>query len=79
MANIDYASLLSDAQKRNILTQRLDQFSSEAYQHSLNLQVAEASNNPEGVTAATEALAILDTAINVHQDALAALPATPTE
>ena len=70
---MDYSSLLTDDQKRSILEQRLAQFSSEAYQHSLNSQVAATTNNQEGVDAANEALAVLDTAITVHQEELAKL------
>ena len=72
---IDYSSLLSDDQKRQILTQRVAQFAAEAYQHDINIQVATASNNAEGIKASQEALVTLDTAITVHQEALAALPA----
>jgi hypothetical protein len=71
---IDYSALLSDNQKRNILEQRLAQFAAEAYQHDINKQVATASNNPDGVTSANEALAILDTAITVHLEELSKLP-----
>ena len=74
---IDYSSLLTDEQKRGILTQRLVQFASEAYQHDINKQVALASNNPDGAAQADEALAILDTAITVHQEELAKLPEAP--
>lgn len=69
---MDYASLLSDSQKRNILTQRLEQFASEAYQHVLNKEVSK--NNEELVKASNDALAILDNAITVHQEELAKLP-----
>jgi hypothetical protein len=68
---MDYSSLLSNDQKRSILEQRIAQFASEAYQHTLNKEVA--ANNPEAVLAADEALAILDNAITVHQDELAKL------
>jgi len=71
---IDYGSLLTDDQKKNILTQRLNQFANEAFQHQLNAQVAEANNDTAGVDASNAALAQLDTAIQVHQEALAALP-----
>ena len=71
---MDYASLLTNEQKKSILEQRIAQFASEAYQHEINKQVALASNNPDGVTSADEALAILDTAITVHQEELAKLP-----
>ncbi len=68
---MDYSSLLSNEQKRSILEQRIAQFASEAYQHSINKQVA--GDNAEAVTAADEALAILDNAIKIHQDELAKL------
>lgn len=72
---IDYSSLLSAEQKKSILEQRLTQFAAEAYQHDINKQVATASNNEDGIKQATEALAILEKAISVHQDELAKLPA----
>lgn len=71
---LDYSSMLSDDQKRTILAQRLNQFANEAFQHQLNAQVAEANNDTAGVDASNAALAQLDTAITVHQEALAALP-----
>ena len=71
---MDYAALLTDDQKRSILEQRLAQFASEAYQHTLNKEVAK--DNEEAVKAADDALAILDSAITVHQEELAKL-ATP--
>jgi hypothetical protein len=73
--SIDYSSLLSDEQKRSILSQRLTQFAAEGYQHEINKQVAEAADNEEGAKAANDALAILDSAITVHQAELAKLPA----
>ena len=75
---IDYSALLTDDQKRGILEQRIAQFAAEAYQHDINKQVAVASNNAEGAAQADEALAILDTAITVHQEELAKLPAGVT-
>ncbi len=76
---IDYSGLLTDEQKRSILSQRLTQFAAEAYQHEINKQVAEAADNEEGVKAATDALAILDAAITVHQEEIAKLPAPAAE
>jgi hypothetical protein len=71
--SIDYSALLTDEQKRAILEQRLAQFAAEAYQHTLNKEVAK--DNPEALEATDAALAILDAAIKVHQDELAKLPA----
>lgn len=70
---MDYSTLLTDAEKRSILEQRLKQFAAEGYQHTLNKEVAK--DNPDAVAAADEALAILDKAIEVHQEELAKLPA----
>ena len=68
---MDYSSLLTTDQKRSILEQRIAQFASEAYQHTLNKEVAK--DNAEAVQAADDALAILDNAITVHQEELAKL------
>jgi len=72
---IDYSGLLTSEQKKNILEQRLTQFAAEAYQHDINKQVATASNNEEGIKQANDALAILETAMTIHQEELANLPA----
>jgi len=68
---MDYSTLLSNDQKRSILEQRIAQFAAEAWQHTINKQVA--GDNAEAVAAADEALAILDNAIKVHQEELAKL------
>jgi hypothetical protein len=68
---MDYSALLTNEQKRSILEQRIAQFASEAYQHTLNKEVS--AGNPEAVQAADDALAILDNAITVHQEELAKL------
>jgi hypothetical protein len=68
---MDYSALLSNDQKKSILEQRIAQFASEAYQHSINKQVA--GDNAEAVQAADDALAILDNAIKIHQEELAKL------
>lgn len=77
--SIDYASLLTDEQKRNILTQRVSQFAAEAYQHSLNKTTCESLNDEEGVANADKALAVLEAAITTHQAELAALPVETAE
>jgi len=65
---MDYSALLTNDQKRSILEQRIAQFASEAYQHTLNKEVS--AGNPEAIQAADDALAILDNAITVHQEEL---------
>ena len=72
---IDYSSLLTDEQKRNVLTQRIAQFASEAWQHELNKKTCEQLEDEAGVENAENALTVLDAAISVHQAELAEIPA----
>lgn len=68
---MDYSALLTNDQKRSILEQRIGQFAAEAWQHTINKQIA--GDNAEAVQAADDALAILDNAIKIHQEELAKL------
>lgn len=61
---IDYSELLTNDEKRNILKQRLTQFASEGYQHTINKEVSK--DNAEAVAAADQALVLIEAAINVH-------------
>jgi hypothetical protein len=77
--------LLSDADRRTIVSQQLTQFAGEAYQHALALRRAEARLNelPEGdpdrdvfvqsKDRSARDLATLNSAIKVNQEALDAL------
>lgn len=67
---IDFASLLTDEQKKAIIEQRLQQFAAEAYQHSLNKQLALKTDNEDAVEQADNAMSILDEAIKLHQEEL---------
>jgi len=64
---IDFNNLLTPDQKRDLLTQRIQQFATEAYQHELNRQIAETVNDEQAVLQAESALATLETAITVHE------------
>jgi hypothetical protein len=64
---IDFNNLLTHDQKRDLLTQRIQQFATEAYQHELNRQIATSVNDAQAVEQAEAALVTLETAINVHQ------------
>jgi hypothetical protein len=75
--SIDYASLLTDEQKRNILSQRVSQFAAEAYQHSLNKTTCVSLDDTDGIANAEKALVVLEAAIATHQAELAGLPAAP--
>lgn len=70
---IDYSKYITDDQKKTILQDRLAQFAAEAYQHSINAQVAESLGNDEGVENAASALAILEAAIDAHEAELSAI------
>jgi len=70
---MDYSALLTNDQKRSILEQRIAQFASEAYQHTINKKMA--GNNEEAIKVSDDALAILDNAIAIHQDELSKLGA----
>lgn len=74
---IDFGSLLSSEQKRQLLEGRIAQFASEAYQYSLNLKTAQALGSEEQANTIEESLKLLESAIQVHQEELATLP--PTE
>ena len=67
---IDFSAILTPEQKRQLLTQRIEQFAGEAYQHELNRQIAEQVSDADAVTSAEAALVTLETAINVHQSEL---------
>ena len=70
---IDYGKYITEDQKKKILEDRLAQFAAEAYQHSINSQVAQSLGNEEGVENAEAALTILEAAINAHESELNSL------
>lgn len=77
---MDYSTLLTDDQKREILVGRIQQFASEAYQISLNQKVLTENGGEEAAIANNDAnLATLEKAIQVHQDELASLPVPAPE
>jgi hypothetical protein len=68
--SIDYSSLLTSEQKKQILEARISQFASEAYQITLNLATAEKVGNPEQVEKIKNSLNLIEAAITVHQEEL---------
>lgn len=70
---IDYSKYITDDQKKKLIQDRLAQFAAEAYQHSINAQVAESLGNDEGVENANNALAILEAAIDAHEAELGSI------
>jgi hypothetical protein len=70
---IDYSKYITNDQKKELIKSRLAQFATEAYQHSINAQVAQSLGNDEGVENAASALAILEAAIDAHEAELTTL------
>lgn len=67
--SVDFGALLTNEQKQNLLSQRIQQFAAEGYQHTLNKQVAE-SKDPvdENLLQQSEnAIATLTAAIQEYQ------------
>lgn len=76
--SIDFGSLLTDEQKASLIQQRISQFASEAYQHTLNKATAEKLGAVDQVEAAEKNLALLESAIEVHQEELTKLTGSST-
>ena len=67
---IDFASLLTDDQKRGLLEQRIAQFAAEGYQHQLNLEAAKAVDDENLLASSARAIEDLSSAIESHQKEL---------
>jgi hypothetical protein len=74
--SINFDALLSDEQKRTILTQRLNQFVVEAYQVTLNIRVAEANGDENSVIEGNKTLAVLENAVVIYTEELNSVPVT---
>lgn len=72
---IDFAALLTNEQKRQLIENRIAQFAAEAYQHTLNLETARKIESESQIEAAEKSIAILETAIQVHAEELNKIPA----
>jgi hypothetical protein len=64
---------VSNEHKAELLTQRIVALNLEGYQHELNKKSAEALGNSEVVAQSVEAIAIIESAITVHEAELADL------
>lgn len=65
--------MLTDEEKRSIITQRLAQLAAERFQHELNSEVCEAIGDEAGLANAASAIATLTVAIEVHEAKLSGL------
>jgi hypothetical protein len=64
---------VSNEHKAELLTQRIAALNLEGYQHELNKKSAEALGNSEVVEQSIQAIAIIESAITVHETELAEL------
>ena len=64
---------VSNEHKAELLTQRIAALNLEGYQHELNKKSAEALGNSEVVEQSIQAIAIIESAITVHEAELADL------
>ncbi len=64
---------VSNEHKAELLTQRITALNLEGYQHELNKKSAEALGNSEVVEQSVQAIAIIESAITVHETELAEL------
>ena len=72
---MDYSTLLTDEQKRQILTSRQHKFAMDAWQHQMNADAAKVTGNTEVVDSSAAAIVTLDAALTVVADELVKLPA----
>ena len=70
---MNFSELLSVEQRKEILESRILSFAVEAYQVSLNKQVAESGEDLDAVEQANNALATLESAIQIYKDELASI------
>ena len=64
---------VSGEAKQQLLAQRIESLNLEGYQHELNKKSAEALGNAELVEQSNNAIAIIQSAIAVHEEELADL------
>jgi hypothetical protein len=73
---IDFASMLSNDQKRQLILNRIQQFVAEGYQLTLNKRTAESLGSNTQVESTEKAIAVLEEAIRVHKEELDKIPST---
>jgi hypothetical protein len=71
-----FETLLTTEQKIKVVEERIAQFATEAYQHSLNKTTSEELEATEQADISAKNIEILETAIKVHEEELAKLTAS---
>jgi hypothetical protein len=72
--SVNYDAILTNEQKRNIVTQRIAQFAAEAYQFSLNKKTAEKLGSEEQMEQIDKQIELIEAAIVIHEEELATIP-----
>jgi len=70
---IDFASLVEEETKRELLQGTIQQLVYQGYQHELNRKIAEKLESQEGIDMANEYLARTEVTLQVHRDELISL------
>jgi hypothetical protein len=70
---INFSELIPTEQKKAMLEQRVSQLALEGYQHQINLQTAESTENQDLINSSNEAIEIISSAITVAQSELESL------
>ena len=70
---ISYENLLTLEQRKAIVENRLQQFATEAYQTELNKEIQISQGDEQAVDACDVSLALIESAIAVHEEELAKL------
>lgn len=72
--SVNYDELLTNEQKRNIVSQRITQFAAEAYQFELNKKTAEKLGSEEQMEQIQQQIDLCEAAIEIHKEELSKLP-----
>jgi hypothetical protein len=70
---MNFSELLTAEQRREIIEGRIFNFAVEAYQLSLNKQVAEATGDNTAVEQAVQALSTLEAAVTIYKNELSTI------
>ena len=70
---INFSELIPTEQKKAMLEQRVSQLALEGYQHQINLQTAESTENQDLINSSNEAIEIISAAITFAQSELESL------
>lgn len=71
---IDFLSLLTPEERREVLLKRISQLASQGYQHTLNKDAANQNGRLDLMAEADQAIVEIETTIKVYQNQLNSLP-----